>query len=77
MAAIQPLMTASRPFCALVGRWKILVETASPFSWTAAILEVVAPLSVPIKIFPLMFARQIADSADKGKNYSPFAVNPV
>ena len=56
MAAIQPPMTASRPFCALVGRWNILVETASPFSRTAAILEVVAPLSVPMKIFSLMFA---------------------
>ena len=77
MAAIQPLMTASRPFCALVGRWKILVETASPFSRTAAILEVVAPLSVPMNIFSLMSARQVADSGGKGKNYSPFAANPV
>ena len=54
-------MTASRPFCELVGRWRSLVETASPFSRTAAILEVVAPLSVPMKIFSLMSARQVAD----------------
>ena len=67
MAAIQPLTTASRPFCALVGRWKILVETASPFSQTAAILEVVAPLSVPMKIFSLISARQIADRAAKAR----------
>jgi hypothetical protein len=58
----------------LVGRWKIRVETASPFSQTAAILEVVAPLSVPMKIFLLMSARQVADSANKGKNYSRFTV---
>jgi hypothetical protein len=32
-----------------------LVLTASPFSRTAAIFEVVAPLSVPMKIFWLMF----------------------
>jgi hypothetical protein len=46
--ATQPLTTASRPFCTLVGHWKILVDTASPFSRTAAILDVVAPLSIPM-----------------------------
>jgi hypothetical protein len=35
---------------------------------------VVAPLSVPMKIFWLMVARQIADCAGKGKNYSCFPV---
>jgi hypothetical protein len=74
MAAIQPLMTASRPFCALVGRWKILVLTASPFSQTAAILEVVAPLSVPMKIFGSCSPVKLRTAAAKGKNYSPFAV---
>src|ERR1019366_2913476 len=77
MAEIQAAMTAAVPFCELVGRWSNLVVTASPFSRTAAILEVVAPLSVPMKILSLMSARQVADSGDKGKNYSPFAVNPV
>jgi hypothetical protein len=77
MAEIQVVMTASVPFCELVGRWSSLVVTASPFSRTAAILEVVAPLSVPMKIFPLMFACQVADNPGKGKNYSPFAANPV
>ena len=51
MPPIQPLMTAARPFCELVGRWSNLVETASPFCHTAALFEVVAPLSVPMKIF--------------------------
>jgi hypothetical protein len=51
--------------------------TGSPFSRTAANCEVVAALSVPIKMFPLMVACQIAESAGKGKNYSPFTVFPV
>jgi hypothetical protein len=48
------------------------VETASPFSQTAAILEVVAPLSVPRKIFSLMVAHQVADAGGKRKNYPRF-----
>src|SRR5262245_19280894 len=44
-------MTASGPFWALVGRCRSLVETVSPFSRTAPTLEVVAPLSVPMKMF--------------------------
>jgi hypothetical protein len=67
MAAIHPLTTASRPFCALVGRWKILVETASPFSQTAAILEVVAPLSVPMKIFRFMSGVKLRMPAAKAR----------
>jgi hypothetical protein len=54
MPAIQPLMTAARPFWELVERWSTLVLMASPFSQTAENLVVVAPLSVPIKIFSLM-----------------------
>ena len=78
MPAIQPAMTASRPFCALVGRWRILVVTASPFSRTAANLEVVAPLSVPMKIFSLMIcAVKLRTAPAKARiiRLSPF--NPV
>jgi hypothetical protein len=47
-------MTALRPFSELVERCNTLFETGSPFSQTAHSLVVVAPLSVPIKIFLLM-----------------------
>src|SRR6478735_11116060 len=50
MDSIQPAMTAADPFCALVGRCRSFVETGSWFSQTALILEVVAPLSVPMKM---------------------------
>ncbi len=51
MPAIQPLMTASRPFSELVGLCSSFVLMASPFSQTPENLVVVAPLSVPMKIF--------------------------
>jgi tRNA-dihydrouridine synthase len=43
------------------------VETASPFSQTAAILEVVAPLSVPMKIFRFMLGVKLLTPAAKAR----------
>src|SRR5690348_11585151 len=51
MAEIQPATTASVPFWEFVGRWSSFVVMASPLPQTPAIFEVVAPQSVPIKIF--------------------------
>src|SRR5580693_4531247 len=71
MEEIQLAMTASRPFAEFVERWSNLVVTASPFSHTAAVLHVVPPLSVPMKIFLELMNRQtLRRPTHKGKDYS-------
>jgi hypothetical protein len=50
------------------------VVTASPFSQTAAILEVVAPLSVPMKILLLMLKPvKLKAAAAKASDFLNFA----
>jgi hypothetical protein len=48
-----------------------LLLTASPFSLTAHVLEVVAPLSVPMKIISLISGGKLEDPGGKGKYYWP------
>jgi hypothetical protein len=49
VASIQPATTASRPFCALVGRCKSFVEMVAPSAHTPPTFDIVAPQSVPMK----------------------------
>jgi hypothetical protein len=55
----------------LVGRWSSLVVIASPLPQTPAIFEVVAPQSVPIKIFRggFMLAGKVGGNHPEGKNF--------
>src|SRR5215469_1678973 len=71
MDEIQLAMTASRPLAEFVERWSNFVVTASPFSQTAAVLQVVPPLSVPMKIFlELISSQKLGTQAGKGKKFT-------
>jgi hypothetical protein len=59
----------------LVGRWRSFVETGSPFSQTAETLDVVAPLSVPIKIFRRELMVELLSCGRRRQRQELFAIH--